>query len=86
MTIKDIKLSEFSIVDLAELEILIQNEKKNREKVRRNELCSKIIKDLEVFQKEFPYACILINCPECDREMEIYPKNIISQIINNWMV
>ena len=86
MTIKDIKLSEFSVIDLVQLENLIQAEKKNREKARRNELSGKIIKDLEVFQREFPYEYILINCPECDREMEIYPKDIISQIINNWIV
>ena len=85
MTIKDIKLREFSTKDLAQLENLIQAEKKNRENTRRNELCGKIIKDLEVFQKEFPYEYILINYPECDREIEIYPEDIISQIKDNWM-
>lgn len=86
MTIKDIKLSEFSEKELIQLENLIQAEKKKQKNARRNELCGKIIKDLEVFQREFSYECILVYCPECNQEIEIYPEDIISQIENNWMV
>lgn len=86
MTINDIKLSEFPAKDLTQLEILIQTEKENRENTRRKELCNKIIKDLKAFQKEFPYKYILVNCPECDREIEFYPEDIISQIKDNWIV
>lgn len=86
MTIKDIELEEISTEDLTQLEILIQKEKYNRERVRRRELCNKIIKDLEVFQKEFPFESISIMCPNCDEEIEIYPENIISQIKNTWIM
>lgn len=87
MTINDIKfkLSEFSMEDLAQLENSIQKERQHRANIRHNELCGKIIKDLEVFAREFPYESIVVNCPECDREIEIYPKEIISQIKDNWM-
>ena len=84
MTIKDIKLSEISIEDLAQLENLIQKEKQSRKESRYRELCNKIIKDLEVFQKEFPYETIAIMCPKCDEEIEIFCEDIISQIKNNW--
>lgn len=88
MTINDIKfkLSEFSMEDLAQLENSIQKERQHRANVRRSELCGKIIKDLEVFQREFPYESIVVNCPECDQEITIYPEKIISQIKDNWMV
>lgn len=86
MTIKDIKLEEISIEDLTQLEKLIQTEKQNRQKIRYRELCNKIIKDLEVFQKEFPYETITFMCPQCDEEIEFYCEDIISQIKDNWRV
>lgn len=87
MTIKNIKLSEFSTEDLTQLEKLIQTEKQNRQKTRCRELCNKIIKDLEVFQKEFPYEIIATMYPNCDEdEIDIYPGDLISQIKDNWRV
>ena len=89
MTINDIefKLSEFSTEDLTQLENFIQKEKQHRAAISRNELCSKIIKDLEIFQREFSYdESIVIYCPECDEEITIDPAEIISQIKINWMV
>jgi hypothetical protein len=85
MTVKDIKLSEISTEDLTQLENLIQKEKQNRKENRRKELCNKIIKDLEAFQKEFPYEVIAIMYPNCDEEeIEIYCEDIISQMKDNW--
>lgn len=92
MTIDNIefKLSEFSTKDLTQLANTIQKERQHRANIRhnerRNELCSKIIKDLEIFQREFSYETIVIYCPECDEEITIDPEEIISQIKNNWMV
>lgn len=87
MTINDIKfkLSEFSMEDLSQLENFIQKERQHRASVRRSELCGKIIKDLEVFQKEFPYESIVFDCPKESNKIAIYPEDIISQIKDNWM-
>lgn len=85
MTIKDIKLSEISTEDLAQLENLIQKEKQSRKESRYRELCNKIIKDLEVFQKEFPFESIVVDCLGESNKRVIYLEEIISQIKENWL-
>lgn len=87
MTINDIevKLSEFSIEDLTQLENSIQKERQHRANIRHNELCSKIIKDLEVFAREFPYESIVIDCSRECNNVAIYPEEIISHIKDEWL-
>lgn len=87
MTINDIKnkMSEFSAEDLTQLESLIQKERQHREYIRRSELCGKIIKDLEAFQKEFPYESIVIDCSKECNTIAIYPDEIILHIKNEWL-
>ena len=85
MTIKNIKLSEISTEDLAQLENLIQKEKQSRKENRYRELCNKIIKDLEVFQKEFPFESIVVDCLGESNKRVIYLEEIIPQIKENWL-
>ena len=87
MTINDIKvkLNEFSIEDLTQLENSIQKEKQHREDIRHKELCNKIIKDLEVFQKEFPFESIVVDCLGESNKRVIYLEEIIPQIKEKWL-